>query len=435
MNRRSFLKLIGTATVAGVFGYDKHKKAIAQIINEITPVVPIAEAPSVTPEIEIIAQVNTESNQASFEKIASSEITPTVTPQEFGSEPESTAVVEDDPTNLDLELFPTYEKPFRYREINEVMQELNLNLGDLLNPDQEKVKNLSAIFTSSEILPIFTPEVSKWSELVQRKCFEYNLENPNNKINPNFILSIISLESQGVYDAKSPAGAIGLMQLTSMIYAGGFFGNYNSKTILTPENNVEVGVAYFGDIIKKAKNLGLAGLEVYQYASMEYNGGPKNASRFFKTKQALDVNGADSELFNIDSDDKIKSFLKGFYGNFKEYYTFGTNLVKKETLFYKENLTRFAVVAEISQKLIEKGYSEEQIRMMLSESTLFKSLVSHVYVARRDIRNNKGLCSYFDFKTLIEQVASENFNDSQIPVVDKATSKNPANLMLDLIYS
>lgn len=428
MNRRSFLKLIGTATVAGVLGYDKHKKAIAKIIEDITPEVPVAEAPALTPRVKA-----SEAETANLPE-ATPEVTPTKA-QEFGSEPESMTQLDTDPTTLELELFPTYEKPFRYREINEVMRELNLNLGDLFEPNQEKVKNFTSIFTSSEVLPIFTPEVMKWSELVQRKCFEYNLENPNNKINPNFILSIISLESQGIAEAKSPAGALGLMQLTSIVYGEGFFGNYNSRSILDPENNIEVGIAYFGDIIKKAKKIGLEGFEVYQYASMEYNGGPKNASRFFKTKQALDVNGADSELFSIDSDDKIKSFLKGFYGNSREYYTYGTNLVKKETLFYKENLTRFGVIAEISKKLLDKGHTEEQVRMMLSESTLFKSLISHMYIARRGIREQKGFVSYFDFKNLLGLVASENFDDSQISVVDKATSKNPANLMLDLIYS
>lgn len=449
MNRRSFLKFIGTAAALTIFGDKKInegvakaaaesvKKSIEPIVDKLTPEVPIVEAPN---------SINTVSSEVKTDvpNVVPSQIPDENIPEDIKTEvtPVEESIPEYTPTpeakevlRLVTEEKPDFKKPFDIKNINEVMNELNLDLGDLFMPTQEKVRNFSAIETSEDILPIFTPQVAQWSELVARKCFEYNIEHPNNKINPNTVLILISLESQGNPDAQSPVGARGLMQLTSWVYGEGFFGNYNKNTILDPENNLEVGIAYLADLIKRAKNLGFNNLESIQYAMMEYNGGPKNASRFFKTKQALDVNGPNSELFQIDSDEKIIKFLRGFYGNSKDYYTYGTNLVKKETLIYKENFTRFSVIAQVARVLKDKGYDDEQIRTMLSGSTLFKSLVAYAFKNRKDILVRDGDISYFELKQVLDEVSSPNFDTSNVVVFDRETPKNPANLVMDLTYN
>lgn len=449
MNRRGFLKLIGTAVALGVFDFDKNKKAVAGVIekigpvlDQITPEVPVVEAPDVVKKIEatktidVVETIEAVEIEIDTEEVVLEEtVTPNIEISLEDSLPELTSTPEVEKIRLSFESEPSFERPFKYKDINDVITELNLNLGDLFMPQQDKIKYFEAIATSEEILPIFTPQVAKWSEIVARKCFEYNIEHPKNKINPNVILSIISLESQGNPNAQSPAGALGLMQVTPWAYAEGFFGKYNSKNILVPENNLEVGIAFFGDIIKRSKDLGLEGIESLQYAVMEYNGGPKNASRFFKTKRATDINGIDSDLFKIDSDEKIISFLRSFYGNAKDYFTYGTNLVKKETLLYKENFTRFCVVSQISNNLLKKGYSEEQVRVMLSESLLFKSLVAFAYRNKREVVSRDGNISYFELKSIFDRVSSPNFDPTSVPEVDKNTAKNPANLVMELIYN
>jgi len=411
MNRRSFLKLIGVASVAGLTGLSKDK-----VIAEPRPAfVPV---PSPTPDLrsEIVEEIK-------VLKIVD-------TAPEFTSTPEAKELKE-----MYIEKSPSFEKPFKYENVNEVMQELGLDLADLIDPTQERVRTFEKISKYNEILPIFSPEVVKWSDLVSRVCFEYNVEHPDNKVNPNMVLALITMESRGNPEALSPAGARGLMQLTSWVYAEGFFGTYNGTQILDPETNVTVGVAYLGDLIRKGKYLGLEQLESTQYAMMEYNGGQKNASRFFKTAQAIKLNGADSDIFKIDSDEKIIGFLKSFYGNAKDYFMYGTNLVKKETLFYKENFTRFAVVAEIAANLRDKGYSDGQITAMLSESDLFKTASAFAYKAKKEIRARDGAVSYFEFKSILNLITSRELDISSLPLVNKYTDKNTANLMMDVIYS
>jgi hypothetical protein len=419
MNRRSFLKLIGVATMAGITGIPKDKA-----IAEPKPPVP-RPTPELTLDIKDIQVPEivdaTPKGVITTTLEAAPEFTPTPEPKEV--------------KQLSIEENPTFEKPFKYENVNEVMEELGLDLGDLIDPNQDKVKTFEKISRYSEILPIFTPEVAQWSDMVARACFEYNVEHPQNKVNPNAVLALISMESRGKPDAISPAGARGLMQLTSWVYAEGFFGTYNATQILDPETNIRVGVAYLGDLFKKGRYLGLKQLEADQYGVMEYNGGPKNASRYFKTAQAIKANGADSELFQIDSDSKIISFLKSFYGNAKDYFMYGTNLVKKETLYYRENFTRFAVVAEIAGKLKDRGFDDEQIKVMLSESDLFKSASHFAYKSKKEIRNRDGAVSYFEFKSILNLISSRELDLASLPVVTKYTDKNSANLMLDVIYS
>jgi hypothetical protein len=438
MNRRNFLKFMGTAVVAGLAGKlaVPDNKIKAQVINPMpTPTIPADEKPIETPQpqgadikLDIRdIQVPTATPAPKVETSTTEEV------PEFTPTPESGKFREI--KDLIVETDAGYDKPFNYENVNETMKDLGLNLGDLISPKQEKIKDFDAILTSNVILPIFTPTVDRWSGVVARKCFEYNLEHPDNMINPNTVLAIISLETQGNSDAVSGAGAVGLMQLTSWVYGGGFFGSFTRQQMFDPELNIEVGIAYLGDLMAKAKSLGFENLEALQYAVMEYNGGPKNASRFFKTKQAVVANGADSAIFDIDSDSKIATFLRKFYGNAKEYYTYGTNLVKKETLYYKENLTRFGVMAEISKQLSAKGYSDGEIRMLLSQSTLFKSLASLIYKKKKEIAERDGAVSYFEFKDIVDQAVSRDLDLNTIQRVEKDTAKNPANLMMDVVYS
>jgi len=104
-------------------------------------------------------------------------------------------------------------------------------------------------------------------------------------------------------------------------------------------------------------------------------------------------------------------------------------------LFYKENFTRFAVVAEIAANLRDKGYSDGQITAMLSESDLFKTASAFAYKAKKEIRARDGAVSYFEFKSILNLITSRELDISSLPLVNKYTDKNTANLMMDVIYS
>ena len=420
MNRRNFLRLIGT----GMLFAAMPSKLIAEPRPKTEKSFDIADIQ--LPDFEVI-------EEEKVEIVEKTETTPTpeqgIPSFEF-----------DNPSGDERVKIPdfnqSYDRPFGYVESNNIAERLNIKLPDLYNPDIDTIRNLKEIENSMEILPIYEPEVEKWGSLVQEICFEYNQDNPNNPVSPNIILSLMSIESNGNPNAVSSANALGLMQLTSDVYASGFFGIYSAKQMFDPETNIKLAISYLGDIMKKAKKLGLEGAEAWQYVSMEYNGGQRNASRYFKTKQATNLHGETNEIFEVDNYQKVLDYLKRFKGNTSGSFEYGTNMVKRETLLYREKFARFQVIAEVAANLKREGFSDIDVKQLLASSDILKSTAAEIYRRKEKVKNTKGYATYFDIKYIIDELSDENFDYENLPKIDKPEGRNPANLFLaNVVYS
>ncbi len=366
---------------------------------------------------------------------------------------EETIVTEDDgvtgtPTPLaEVDLNPNYEgtlesaitfnSPFEYREANEVLSKLGLNLADLFYTDSEKIKNFDALYTETDVLPLYPEEVMQWAPLVVDLCNkhnEINKENPNRQINPNFILAIMSIESQGKQGAESHMAAKGLMQITTPVAET--YG-YNAKSIYKPENNINTSIAFFADLKDMAVRLGLKGNDVYEYAVMFYNGG-WNADRYFMTSRVEAILGSKSaakKIFKADDIEGVKEALIAVKGNINtsgnEYFTFGTRLTKVETLKYREKIVRFVVIAEIADEirdgLIKKGFTEDKANQLTRKFIKTSDFIKSV---NKRIRSESGPQSYFDEKEAFERFLKLRFNISELPKYSDSSEDNPAYYLM-----
>lgn len=111
-------------------------------------------------------------------------------------------------------------------------------------------------------------------------------ESRRGKIPMEWIYGIMRRESAFVKDIKSPAGALGLMQIRPIVVraVGGRLGlrGLSTRQILSPRTNVRLGTAYIGQLHRRSDGnlaVSLAG----------YNAGPSNARRWLRTAPVSDV--------------------------------------------------------------------------------------------------------------------------------------------------
>lgn len=99
------------------------------------------------------------------------------------------------------------------------------------------------------------------------------------KVDPRFLLAIMKQESVFKANAKSPAGARGLLQLvydTAIKYkAKAGYPNLHPDDLYLPATNIAVGAAYIADL--KSEFGGL-----YEAIAASYNGGEDNAARWLE---------------------------------------------------------------------------------------------------------------------------------------------------------
>lgn len=114
----------------------------------------------------------------------------------------------------------------------------------------------------------------KYESIVNEYSSKYN-------INPLFVLSIIKVESNFDKDAKSAAGAIGLMQITgetgSEIANKIGYENFKTSDLYDPEVNIEMGCFYISDLFKEFNNRDLV--------IAAYNAGRGNVNSWLKNKE------------------------------------------------------------------------------------------------------------------------------------------------------
>jgi Transglycosylase SLT domain len=90
------------------------------------------------------------------------------------------------------------------------------------------------------------------------------------------ICALIAHESRFQLKAKSPVGALGLMQLmpsTADIICSKFFWTCNEETIFDPEKNISMGTYWYNRGLEWNKNNN-------EVALSEYNGGPGQSARY-----------------------------------------------------------------------------------------------------------------------------------------------------------
>ncbi len=137
------------------------------------------------------------------------------------------------------------------------------------------------------------------------------------KVDPRFLLAIMKQESVFKANAKSPAGARGLLQLvydTAIKYksqAG--YPNLHPDDLYSPATNIAVGAAYIADL--KSEFGGL-----YEAIAASYNGGEDNAARWLKRSRPKDPGIFASEVGFAETKAYVFKVMNN-YRVYRELYT------------------------------------------------------------------------------------------------------------------
>jgi len=147
----------------------------------------------------------------------------------------------------------------------------------------EKVLSLTnrkySLFLPQDIVKLCYPYV--YSDIIVSK-----LGSSATYMNPCFILSVIRVESRYNAEAKSPRGALGLMQI--LPGTGGWIKNstLSTRELLDPSLNIEIGIKFLNHLNEKFGSTILA--------LAAYNGGPKNVERW------IEKNSNENELIFLE---------------------------------------------------------------------------------------------------------------------------------------
>ena len=107
---------------------------------------------------------------------------------------------------------------------------------------------LLAVLILKRVFPI------KYTEIIDTYCKEYG-------VSKTLVLGIIKAESNFDENAKSRAGAIGLMQLTeeTALWCGEKMGlSLTTDDIKNPETNIRIGIWYLRYLIERTKDENIA---------------------------------------------------------------------------------------------------------------------------------------------------------------------------------
>ncbi|HEY7534428.1 MAG TPA: tetratricopeptide repeat protein, partial [Thermodesulfobacteriota bacterium] len=130
------------------------------------------------------------------------------------------------------------------------------------------------------------------------------------------IYSIIREESRFQEDAVSRSGAIGLMQLIpdTGMYTSRMVGisEYNTDMLYTPIINIQLGIAYFQEILEQYKG-------VVHLAIASYNAGPGNVARWVEKLRNLETDEFIEEIPYGETRNYVKRVLRS-YGVYKAIY-------------------------------------------------------------------------------------------------------------------
>ena len=138
-----------------------------------------------------------------------------------------------------------------------------------------------------------------------------------NRLDPRFVLAIMKQESSFRPDAKSPAAARGLLQLTvdtaAKYVKAARLNSLQPEDLYRPSINIAVGSAYLAELQQQFPNLPEA-------VAASYNGGEDNAARWQKRAAAKEPFIFTSEVGFAESKDYVFKVMSN-YRAYRELYT------------------------------------------------------------------------------------------------------------------
>lgn len=144
-----------------------------------------------------------------------------------------------------------------------------------------------------------------------------------NKLDPRFILAIIRQESAFRLQAKSAAGARGLLQLTIDVarkYAPeAGLNSLQESDLYRPETSIMVGGEYLADLARLFPSF-------FEAVAASYNGGEDNVARWVKRAKHRDPGVFTSEIGFDETKDYVQKVMAN-YRAYRELYT--ADLVRK----------------------------------------------------------------------------------------------------------
>lgn len=137
------------------------------------------------------------------------------------------------------------------------------------------------------------------------------------KVDPRFVLAIMSIESGFKPRAKSPAAARGLLQLTpdtAAKYAAHVgLNNLRDEELYRPETNIMLGSEYMAELFRQFPNLPEA-------VAASYNGGEDNVARWLKRAGHRDPGVFTSEVGFEETKNYVNKVM-ATYRAYKQLYT------------------------------------------------------------------------------------------------------------------
>jgi soluble lytic murein transglycosylase len=132
------------------------------------------------------------------------------------------------------------------------------------------------------------------------------------KLDPRFILALIKQESVFKPQAKSPAGARGLLQLTmdaAQKYGpGAGFNSVSESQLYRPETSITLGAEYLEDLARMFS-------EMLEPVAASYNGGEDNVARWLKRSKRKDPGVFTAEV----GFDETKGYVQKVMANYRVY--------------------------------------------------------------------------------------------------------------------
>jgi soluble lytic murein transglycosylase len=142
-------------------------------------------------------------------------------------------------------------------------------------------------------------------------------EAASRRVDPRFVLSIMKQESSFKANAKSPAAARGLLQLTvdtsAKYTAQAKITNLQAEDLYRPSVNIALGSVYLAELQKQFPNL-------LEAVAASYNGGEDNAERWLKRANSKEPFMFTAEVGFAESKDYVFKVL-GNYRVYRELYT------------------------------------------------------------------------------------------------------------------
>lgn len=147
-----------------------------------------------------------------------------------------------------------------------------------------------------------------------------------NGLDPYFVAALVAQESTFVADVRSPASAVGLMQLmgpTARMYARKLQLPYSSRLLVDPEANIRMGTAYFADKMREFGNAYLA--------LASYNAGERAVRRWQTERPGLEAEEFIDDIPYPETQGYVKKIL-GTADDYRRVYGNVSNIASADTI-------------------------------------------------------------------------------------------------------